>query len=93
MLRTKDWKYVHRYPYGPHELYHLSEDPGERCNVISDESCQPIAAEMKEKLESWYVHYTDPSRDGTKEPVTGSGQLNLAGPAGHGAKAFEWFED
>jgi hypothetical protein len=39
---------------------------------------------MKEKLESWYVHYTDPSKDGTKEPVTGSGQLNLAGPAGMG---------
>ncbi|MBR7839697.1 sulfatase-like hydrolase/transferase [Actinospica durhamensis] len=23
MIRTADWKYVHRYPHGPHELYDL----------------------------------------------------------------------
>ena len=23
MIRTREWKYVHRYPYGPHELYDL----------------------------------------------------------------------
>ena len=28
MIRTKEWKYVHRYPYGKHELYHLVDDPG-----------------------------------------------------------------
>ena len=23
MIRTKEWKYIHRYPYGPHELYYF----------------------------------------------------------------------
>ena len=30
MIRTQEWKYVHRYPYGPHELYDLVNDPDER---------------------------------------------------------------
>ncbi len=29
MIRTREWKYVHRYPYGPHELYDLTRDPDE----------------------------------------------------------------
>ena len=39
MLRTKEWKYVHRYPYGPHELYDLVNDPSERLN-LADSSDQ-----------------------------------------------------
>ena len=27
MIRTEEWKYICRSPYGPDELYHLSEDP------------------------------------------------------------------
>ncbi len=34
MIRTREWKYVHRYPYGPHELYHLAGDPGERMALV-----------------------------------------------------------
>src|SRR5690606_32334853 len=30
MIRSADWKYIHRYPYGPYELYDLNNDPGER---------------------------------------------------------------
>lgn len=33
MVRTRDWKYIHRYPYGPHELYDLANDPHERVNL------------------------------------------------------------
>ena len=36
MVRTKEWKYVHRYPYGPHELYDLVNDPDEKHNLIDD---------------------------------------------------------
>ena len=36
MLRTRDWKYVHRYPDGPHELYHLEADAGEASNLAAD---------------------------------------------------------
>ena len=27
MIRTHRWKYVHRYPDGPNELYDLANDP------------------------------------------------------------------
>ena len=30
MIRDREWKYIHRYPYGAHELYHLTDDPGRR---------------------------------------------------------------
>ena len=33
MIRSREWKYIHRYPYGPHELYRLARDPGEQENL------------------------------------------------------------
>lgn len=88
MIRTREWKYVHRYPYGPHELYHLASDPDERVDRIDDSACAAVREELKSRLEHWFVRYADPARDGTREPVTGKGQLRLAGPAGRGALAF-----
>ncbi|GIN72531.1 arylsulfatase A family protein [Bacillus sp. J14TS2] len=88
MIRTKDWKYIHRYPYGPHELYHLEEDPGERENLVENPSYEDILIDMKGKLEKWFVEYVDPAFDGTHEAVKGYGQLNLVGPAGKGKPAF-----
>lgn len=88
MIRTKEWKYVHRYPYGPNELYNLVEDPDEKVNLINEEEKKEIVKELKAKLDSWFYKYTDPKLDGTKEAVTGFGQLNLAGPAGKGEMAF-----
>ena len=88
MIRDREWKYVHRYPYGPHELYHLVEDPGEESNLVTDPACGPRIESMKGRMEAFFVQYGDPSRDGTKEAVRGSGQIDLAGPAGEGRKAF-----
>ncbi|MCS7460446.1 sulfatase-like hydrolase/transferase [Paenibacillus doosanensis] len=88
MIRTREWKYVHRYPYGPHELYHLASDPDERVNRIDDASAQEQLARLKAKLERWFVRYADPARDGTREPVTGYGQLELAGPDGEGRPSY-----
>ncbi|MGH2368870.1 MAG: sulfatase-like hydrolase/transferase [Chloroflexota bacterium] len=88
MVRTKEWKYVHRYPYGPHELYHLADDPDERANLVDDPARQAVREEMKARLDEWFVRYADPRRDGIREPVTGKGQLDLAGPAGQGRKAY-----
>jgi choline-sulfatase len=89
MVRTRDWKYVHRYPYGPHELYHLRNDPDERANLIDDASGAAVRRELKAELDSWFQRHVDPARDGVREPVTGKGQLALAGPAGQGAPAFD----
>jgi choline-sulfatase len=93
MIRSQDWKYVHRYPYGPHELYDLVNDPAERHNAVADPAHQGRVAELKAQLDEWFVRYADPARDGVHEPVTGKGQVDLAGVAGQGRTAFagDWF--
>lgn len=96
MIRTRSWKYVHRYPYGPHELYDLVSDPGEERNLIDDPGQQERVVALKRDLEAWFVRYTDPALDGTKAPVTGKGQVDLAGVAGAGRHAFDadwWYID
>ncbi|WP_246569736.1 sulfatase-like hydrolase/transferase [Lentibacillus saliphilus] len=88
MIRTKEWKYIHRYPYGPHELYDLIDDPGERHNRIDDTDCEQIVKQMRGDLEEWFYTYADAAIDGTRQPVSGLGQIGLAGINGKGKKAF-----
>ena len=51
MIRTRAWKYVHRYPDGPDELYDLSNDPFERLNLVDlpeyDERISELRANWK----------------------------------------------
>jgi hypothetical protein len=48
---------------------------------------------LKAQLDAWFVRYADPARDGAREPVTGKGQVGLAGPAGKGERTFmdDWY--
>jgi arylsulfatase A-like enzyme len=75
MVRTHEWKYVHRYPDGPHELFDLKADPGERNNRIDDPGVHNIAASLRNKLSRWFAAYVDPRRDGIDKGITGCGQL------------------
>jgi len=88
MVRTTDWKYVHRYPFGPHELYDLVRDPDEEINLIEKEKHQKIQEELQVKLDTFFVRYADPQRDGSREAVTGRGQIDIVGPAAKGKKRF-----
>ncbi|MCY3020470.1 MAG: sulfatase-like hydrolase/transferase [Planctomycetota bacterium] len=84
MIRTREWKYVHRYPYGPHELYGLASDPDERKNLVDDAACAGRLAELRARLETWFSRFVDPAIDGAREPVTGKGQLGWAGLGAQG---------
>lgn len=84
MIRDTRYKYVHRYPYGENELYDLLSDPGERINLAGDVTLSDITAEYKHKLELWFLANVNPEIDGTREAVTGFGQLGLAGSWGDG---------
>jgi len=88
MIRDAEWKYVHRCPYGPHELYHLAEDPNEETNLVDGDEHGERVESMRAGLAEFFLRYVDPSLDGTREPVYGSGQIGLVGPAGRGARAF-----
>lgn len=98
MIRTRRWKYVHRYPYGPHELFDLANDPDERINLLEDERVlgageadrQALAIDMRRELETWFTRYSDPQKDGRLQAVTGRGQIDLVGQPG--VDAFHGFE-
>jgi choline-sulfatase len=96
MIRTREWKYVHRYPYGPHELYDLVNDSNEERNLIDDPAQLARVQEMKAQLETWFMRYVVPDLDGSKLPVTGKGQIDLVGEGGQGRRAFDddwWYID
>jgi choline-sulfatase len=78
MVRTRDWKYVHRHPKGPHELYALARDPDERHNVFATAGTEDITASLRAQLMQWFARYVDPAQDGNAKPVNGCGQLARA---------------
>ncbi|MBU7005056.1 MAG: sulfatase-like hydrolase/transferase, partial [Theionarchaea archaeon] len=88
MIRDNEWKYVHRYPYGPNELFNLVDDPGERRNLWGEDGTDDRIREMKASLDEFFHRYADPGLDGTHEAVFGTGQVGLAGPGGRGRNAF-----
>jgi choline-sulfatase len=75
MIRTKQWKYIHRYPDGPHELFDLVADPGERVNRVYDPALDNRVGALRDQLASWFSAYVDPRRDAVEKGVTGCGQL------------------
>lgn len=79
MIRNKEWKYIHRYPFGPHEFYSLLEDNEEKINLINNKQYEDIILKMRINLEEWFLKYVDSKIDGLKEPVYGGGQKDLAG--------------
>lgn len=88
MIRTREWKYVHRYPYGPHELYDLVNDPDERKNLIDDKNQRALIKKMRQQLADWFAQYVDPILDGAKLPVTGRGQKTRISPQYCGERVF-----
>ena len=90
MVRAEDWKYVHRHPEGPDELYDLVNDPDERRNLAGDEDQQERVAAMQRTLQEWFARYVEPARDGRRFAVTGQGQMK---PVGRGEDEEGAFAD
>jgi arylsulfatase A-like enzyme len=88
MIRTQEWKYVHRYPYGPHELYDLVNDPGERKNLVDEKSKNSLVGEMRQQLAAWFSRYVLPELDGARFGVTGLGQAAKIDSTRSGEGAF-----
>jgi choline-sulfatase len=88
MVRTREWKYVHRYSYGPHELYDLVNDPEERRSLVVEPAQRERIKEMRQRLADWFARYVDPAMDGARLPVTGQGQRTRIGPHTSGEGCF-----
>lgn len=93
MVRTREWKYVHRYPYGPHELYDLVNDPEERKNLVHEEGRKAVVEEMRRRLGRWFERYVVRELDGLRCGVSGSGQKEKIGSEHPGEECFYPFED
>ncbi|MBP5672465.1 MAG: sulfatase-like hydrolase/transferase [Victivallales bacterium] len=89
MIRSKDWKYVHRYPYGPHELYHLADDPDETQNLVDSPEYASRVTAMRSQLRNWFAKYVNPSRDAVYEGVNGFGQNGMTGLEANGECPWE----
>jgi arylsulfatase A-like enzyme len=63
VIRTAEWKYIERRPDGPHELYDLNNDPGERFNLYGQPKQTSIQKELQKKLYEFFNHYADPKYD------------------------------
>ncbi len=96
MVRTKEWKYIHRYPYGPDELYDLVHDPREQFNLLFEnryfnfgpKEIEAKTVEMRKCMEEWFDRYAEKDKDGRLEPVCGRGQLRKVGPCAEGKLTF-----
>lgn len=80
MIRSHEWKYVHRWPDGPDELYHLTVDPHERRNLVHELEVQQVRNALAEELNGWFSRHARAEHNGDHLPVIGTGQ---AAPAGH----------
>ena len=89
MSRTKEWKYIHRYETGKHELYNLLKDPGEDNNLYGMPDTEPVVEEMRNILFEFYKKYSDPTNDGAVQPVRGNGQINAIKLLKEGELAFD----
>ena len=62
-IRTPSWKYVHRFPDGPYELYDLEDDPGERVNLYGQPGREAIAEQLRGRLDAFFHEHADPRYD------------------------------
>jgi arylsulfatase A-like enzyme len=62
-VRAERWKYVHRHPGGPHELYDMQADPQERFNSFGQPGTEAVTKEMAGKLDAFFQTHADPQYD------------------------------
>jgi len=79
MIRTSLWKYIHRYPDGPNELYDLIHDADERQNLVDDPVQASRIKDLREQMEKWFDRYVVAEKDGIACDV-GAGQARPVGP-------------
>jgi choline-sulfatase len=63
MIRTKDWKLIHRADGGPDELYDLRTDPDEAKNLADAPEYRKQKIALRTKLMEWFDRYAEAGAD------------------------------
>jgi len=63
MIRTREWKYVHRANGGPHELYDLKNDPDETKNLVDAPEHRALRTRLRTELLKWFSDYGEAGAD------------------------------
>jgi hypothetical protein len=79
MIRTAEWKYIHRYPDGPNEFYDVVNDPDDRNNLIDAPAQADRVKDLKGQMEAWFNEYVIADINGREYNVTGAGQWRPVG--------------
>ena len=77
MIRSGDWKYIHRYDVGPSELFNLADDPDERHDQMGTPVGRERGARLLAVMEEWFGKYAEAETDGRRYVVYGNGQVGL----------------
>ena len=77
MVRTSDWKLVHRNGVGPDELYDVRNDPFELEDRIDDRACRSLRRDLEQTLQQWFDRLAPPRYDADAPDVSGRGQIAL----------------
>ncbi len=62
-VHTRRWKYTHRHPDGPDELYDMVDDPGESHNLAGEPGRADLREELRGRLAGFFERYADPRYD------------------------------
>ncbi len=63
MIRTPEWKYVHRADGGPNEFYDMQSDPNENNNLATVPKYNEQMVEMRKRLFEWFRRYAEGDAD------------------------------
>ena len=77
MIRSRKYKYIHRYGDGICELYDMIADPDETVNLAEDQKYASVVSSMRKDMEEWSGRYTEEKADPRKFDVKGTGQQRL----------------
>jgi arylsulfatase A-like enzyme len=62
-IRTTGWSLIRRFPDGPHELYDLQGDAGQRKNLHGQPAQAAVQERLTAQLDAFFRRYADPRYD------------------------------
>lgn len=66
MFRDERWKLVWRFPDGPHDLFDLQADPGEKVNLHGQPGTEATVQHLKAVLDAFYSRYSVEEKSGLR---------------------------